>query len=183
MRRCRRSRVRLYALAGALIADMQDTTIDVYGVWVAKDVAEDAPELLYVRSHSSDGVLEGGPLLYHAHSLQPGLWRAPGTHSFLYFEGGLLWRRLRETNHRDAWQPFCRRGLDELLATPSAPDTRLSFDAMSERLRRDARVDAFELRDDEDGGRMRTLLRVWLQGYAEQRLWGEAGMFDLCDLE
>lgn len=150
------------------------------GLWVPKDEARAGQAALDVRPHSSSGVITAGGLIYHAHALQPGLWRAPGTRQCLYFAEAHLWFRDAD----GVWQAHCRPGLDELLPLPSAPRTRLSSKALIDLLQHNTDVLSFDLRDDVDAdGDVRTVLRVWLIGYAEQRLWGADGMFDLCDLE
>ena len=63
------------------------------GLWVPKNEARAGQAALDVRPHSSSGVITAGGLIYHAHALQPGLWRAPGTRQCLYFAEAHLWFR------------------------------------------------------------------------------------------
>jgi hypothetical protein len=157
-------------------------TIDhaLMGMWVPKDDVRASGAALDVRPHSSSGVITAAGLIYHAHALQPGLWRAPGTRLCLHFADEHVW--LRDAD--GAWQAYCRPGLDEVLPLPPQPVTRRSTEALLKQLHDNAEVLSFDVRDDIDAdGRVRAVVRVWLNGYAEQRLWGENGVFDLCDLE
>lgn len=157
-------------------------TIDhaLLGLWVPKDDARAGGAALDVRPHSGSGVITAGGLIYHAHAFQTGLWRAPGTRQCLRFADAHLWLR----DGDGVWHAHCRPGLDEVLPLPPQPVTRLSTEALLLQLHDNADVLSFDVRDDIDAaGVLRAVARVWLNGYAEQRLWGTNGVFDLCDLE
>ena len=148
---------------------------DLAGLWVG---LEDGAALTVAAPAEDSDTIVTSREVFLPHPFWPGLFRGTGLKHSLAPHAGMLWLK----PDGGAWQAHCRPGLQELMAPPAAPDTRVALDAVLTYLKRMAGVWQAEVAKERWQGRDLVTIEVTMDFAQRAQLRGVDGWVDVSEI-